>query len=270
MALLSKINNTFLDFIAPDTCPLTGETVYSGDYFSEKGLADLGSLQPDYLLPMERILDRFGSDQVAITMVYGLASTEKSRESLEIVHRIKYGGRQKFGRYMGQLLGEHILKTGNRLLNDQEYSHLPKPVEYDLIIPIPLHRVKQKERGFNQAEVIGNGVADILGNSVDTSIVRRKKYSISQTRLGGDSRTKGTRDTYEITPKACDISGKRILLVDDVLTTGSTANTVGEILLHAGATRVDAACIIVSESDQVSDLMSDQVSDKVDIKTKKA
>ena len=100
-----------------------------------------------------------------------------------------------------------------------------------MIVPVPLHSGRLKERGFNQAEALSNRVGELLGVPVDTSILKRRVNIPHQTRLGLEPRQRNVRDAFE--PRQLS-DGMHIMLIDDVTTTGST-------LKAAGATRVDAA-----------------------------
>lgn len=111
----------------------------------------------------------------------------------------------------------------------------------DAIIAVPLHRKKRKERGFNQASLIAKRLGKKLRIRVEKSILIRIKRSQPQMNLPADQREKNVRGIFEVR-KAKRISGKRILLIDDVMTTGATVNECARVLKRAGCKDV---CVLV-------------------------
>ena len=109
---------------------------------------------------------------------------------------------------------------------------------YDLIVPVPLHREREWERGFNQALLLANGISEKTGIPVDTSLkrLRRTRRQARVSYSGRGDNVKGAFGTK------ADHSGMRILLVDDIITSGSTLNACAAVLRGTGAVRVDAVC----------------------------
>lgn len=238
--LAKKANQGVIDILAPAECPVYGSKVEEDD-FSVAALNLLQSSPVDYGHPMDRLLRRKDSPDIAISMIYGLFSSSKKRLLLNIIHDIKYLGRREFGRKMGRMLGKEIQRV-NQLMEDGDLPHLPQPIEYDAIVPLPIHKAKKKERGYNQAEEISKGVADVLDIPLDCTSLLRSRYSTSQTKLSGNERIENIRGCFSISKKS-QIKEKRYLLIDDVLTTGATANEAAHTLLLAGANRVDVAVL---------------------------
>jgi ComF family protein len=138
-----------------------------------------------------------------------------TRESqyITLIHKIKYRGNIRLGHYMGSLLGEKI----KRALPDVDY-----------IVPVPLHPLRKWRRGYNQAEIIARGVAEVLFGKdnvkrhLRTDILKRVHYTRTQTRRKMDDKWSNVANAFRLhTTK--NLSGKHILIIDDVLTTGSTA-----------------------------------------------
>jgi len=108
--------------------------------------------------------------------------------------------------------------------------------EIDLVMPIPLHRVRRRERGYNQSALIAKAIARGL-NLEYSEALRRRYYTQSQTHLGKDERMQNLKGAFVLRKDAL-LRGRRILLVDDVFTTGSTVNESSKLLRSAEAEKV--------------------------------
>ncbi|MBI4250639.1 ComF family protein [Candidatus Uhrbacteria bacterium] len=119
----------------------------------------------------------------------------------------------------------------------REYQYIPSDGDEVVIIPVPLHERKQSERGFNQAELIALKVASILGKEVCATAVRRIRDTCTQVKLSREQRRSNVKGVF-----VCDephrITGKRVVLVDDISTTGSTLSEIAGVLWSAGVTDV--------------------------------
>jgi ComF family protein len=109
--------------------------------------------------------------------------------------------------------------------------------QVDIVTPVPIHRVRQRSRGYNQAELISNAVADILQKPHLPHLLRRRRYTKTQTKLNREERKLNVTNAFSI-KKGIGIQGKNILLVDDVFTTGSTVNSISSILKEEGCKKV--------------------------------
>ncbi|HOH47242.1 MAG TPA: ComF family protein [Candidatus Cloacimonadota bacterium] len=141
----------------------------------------------------------------------------------QLVHALKY---------------EELLGAGDILAEGmQEYCSTHKSFEdYDAVIPVPLHRVRKRERGYNQSEHLARKLASRLGIPCSNAVTR-PHYTSSQTRLGRTERSKNLSGAFRVrNPKS--IRDKKIILVDDVFTTGSTVNEISKLLLDNGAKQV--------------------------------
>ncbi len=123
-----------------------------------------------------------------------------------------------------------------RLLKER-LSHLDGLADLDLIVPVPLHVHKLRQRGFNQALVLARALFPGHRQRIAPSLLARTRQTISQTGLSGHERRRNLKNAFRVVFPA-QVEGKRLLLVDDIFTTGSTANECASTLRRAGAQEV--------------------------------
>ena len=111
----------------------------------------------------------------------------------------------------------------------------------DLIAPIPLHPRRRRQRGYNQSELLARPLAAAVGVAHSATALRRTRHTVPQVGLGPEARADNVRGAFEA--DADVVVGRRVLLVDDVLTTGATMTAAAEALLAAGALAVSAYCL---------------------------
>lgn len=141
----------------------------------------------------------------------------------EAIHRFKYGRNEWFEPFLCGLLTERALPDLAK-----------NPV--DLVVPIPLHRHKKRTRGFNQAERLGARIASALNVPMDSKRLIRVIDTDSQARLDRDDREANVKDAFGYGGPS--LQGERVLLIDDVLTTGLTASACARQLMENGASEV--------------------------------
>jgi len=114
----------------------------------------------------------------------------------------------------------------------------------DLVAPVPLHRWRLLKRRYNQAALLANELAALSGRPVVPDLLVRRRQTPSQGHLSRAERLKNVRGAFAVRPRhAAALAGKRVLLVDDVLTTGATVSAVARALRRAGAARVDVVTL---------------------------
>jgi ComF family protein len=143
---------------------------------------------------------------------------------LEVLHRFKYRGELWFEPF----LRDALLSAAVPALSPDSWAGL---------VPVPLHPVKEREREFNQAEILGRPLARALGIPMERRLVRRSLPTVTQTRLSREERAENMRDAFQPHPSARRIQGDWIV-VDDVFTTGATSGAVARVLLGLGARKV--------------------------------
>jgi len=144
---------------------------------------------------------------------------------MEAIHQFKYSGKSYLAKSLGPLLKQY---AGQKL---------SAGFERGLVMPIPLHAKRLRERGFNQSLLLARYVAELPELELDYLNLRRVRSTQPQTGLKGEERRKNVRRAFKLEDKS-KVKGRVILLVDDVLTTGSTLNECARILKQAGASRV--------------------------------
>ena len=163
-------------------------------------------------------------------MAYALFSLKENFQFLDLIHDLKYYGFKKVGYELGVELGKLLIAYG--------------ALDYDFIVPAPIHRARRRERGYNQSESIAVGLSEIISVPVNNQIIKRKRYTPSQTTLDKQSRMINISKAFIPYANEIKLLNLNILLVDDVLTTGSTINEAALAILEMGAKRVDAAVLI--------------------------
>ena len=132
------------------------------------------------------------------------------------IHKLKYSGRFDIGNHLGVLFGEAYLASENFK-------------KADVIIPIPIHNSRLRKRQYNQSEMFAKGISSVTGIKIDTTLLVKNKYMLSQTQKGRADRFDTVLNTFEVTDKLL-YKNKRLLLIDDVLTTGATIEAAFTLL----------------------------------------
>jgi ComF family protein len=150
-----------------------------------------------------------------------------------------------FGSYEGRLREWiHLYKYGRvksmaKPLVELLAAALPRTQRFDVVTPVPLHWRRRWQRGFNQSELLAGGIARKWGVPVVRAL-RRRKHTPTQTGLSHSARRKNVAAVFA---SRCSMSGQRILLIDDVLTTGATGAACAAVLRRAGAATVVLATV---------------------------
>ena len=149
-----------------------------------------------------------------------------------LIHNLKYKGVQDIGPELGKMYGLVLMNSG-----------FTKDI--DLIIPVPLHPSKERLRGFNQSYLISLGISKVTGINVDSTSLCRVSSTSTQTKKSRYERWKNVEGTFMVQDSS-SVTGKHILLVDDVITTGSTMESCVNELLKSEGVRVSVAALAVS------------------------
>jgi ComF family protein len=146
-----------------------------------------------------------------------------------LLHALKYKNQPELGISLGRMYGHDLLNAGFQ-------------GQFELILPVPLHRSRKRTRGYNQSEEFGKGLSEVLGVPCSDKFMKRQMKTDSQTKKSRLNRWRNVSEVFLVTDNK-EIEGKRILLVDDVVTTGATLEACGQVLINSGCKELSIACI---------------------------
>lgn len=155
----------------------------------------------------------------------------------EVIHNFKYNGKKYLAQHLALFMAETFKKMEKEIL------------KVDMIVPVPLHKSKQKERGFNQAELLARELSKILLIDLNINNLKRVKKTKTQTKLNFSERQENLKDAFIVEDKT-EFKNKVLLLIDDVLTTGSTTNNCAKLLKECGAKAVYVLTLATTDSDR--------------------
>ena len=164
----------------------------------------------------ESCLKQFAFESVCSAFPYETVRTA--------IHLYKYDGGKEIGKGLGELMADYILQVHEELL-----------VQTDVILGVPLHKKKEKQRGFNQTHILCEIISEKTRLPFQKDGLERKRETIAQSTLTPEERKTNLKDAFVVTG---DFSGKRVLLVDDIFTTGATCNECAKELYRSGASSV--------------------------------
>lgn len=197
-----------LDFISPRQCVVCGRRLTP----SERSLCTVCVLhipRTNYHLeaydnPMNRLF--WGLAQVERATAY--FHYEPHSELARLVYALKYRQRPDIGEDMGRLMACELMPSG--FFED-----------IDVLVPVPLSRKRLRQRGYNQSEMLAQGISDVTRLPLATNVLRREHFRQSQTALGRRERQENVEGVF-VQKRATSLAGRHVLLVDDICTTGAT------------------------------------------------
>jgi ComF family protein len=228
MRLLTELKESLLHLTFPHSCAGCGTDVIDKEH--SLCLRCLYALpktgfHPLEGNPVEKLFWGRLSLEAATTHLYFTKGSLVQR----LMHRFKYRGDKALGTYLGRLLGAG-LQEGHRFAG------------IDGLVPLPLFPAKERRRGFNQAAVLCGGIAEVLQKPVYQNHIIRKAATESQTKKNRSDRWQNVEGRFEL-KTANELSGKHLLLVDDVVTTGATLEACGRAMLQQGSIGLSVAAL---------------------------
>jgi len=172
----------------------------------------------------ECLLEPPAFEQVVVPWQYGFPVDS-------LITRFKHNAKWPFGHLLADVLGQYLQHRFD--------EGLPRP---DALLPVPLANKRLRQRGFNQAAMLARWLSESLDLPCEETVLRRVKDTDAQQSLDAKSRKRNLRNAFDLMPDA-QVKNRHLALVDDVLTTGATAQALARLLMNAGAARVDVYCL---------------------------
>ena len=219
----------WLDIFMPRCCELCGCRLSDNEDMlcvsCAKQLPQTGDFLSPYDNPTARLLwGRLTIEHATALMQYNPNST-----AAMLIYKLKYGNRPDialwFGRYIASML-----------------SAKPLFDDIDLLVPLPIHKRRERERGYNQSHEIARGIGDITNIKVRNDIIERSRYTASQTTLAHKDRASNVANAFSLL-RPEEIEGKHLLLIDDIITTGATIAACGQALAEAKDVRISVMTV---------------------------
>ncbi len=227
--------NYWKDFIAlifPQLCQACGNTLVTNEHviciacYYDLPYTNFHQ-QPD------NVVARQFWGRLPLSSVYVLLYFYKGGKVQTMMHQFKYRNSPHIGNKLGEI-------AGNKLAGNVVYR------DVDLIVPVPLHPRKFKQRGYNQSQQFAEGLSARLNIPVNTANLIRLKHTDTQTKKARFSRYENMQEVFSVRD-AGQFEGKHVLLVDDIITTGSTVEACGLELLKIPGVKVSVAAIAYAE-----------------------
>lgn len=230
MALLREIKESVLHLLFPHVCTGCGSDLLSKDsVLCMRCVEAMPETQFELHAnnPAEKTF--WGRLPVAAASAQFYFTKESLMQHL--MHQLKYKGNKELGVQLGRIMGEQLRKSGRFTV--------------DALIPLPLFPDKERRRGYNQATVLCQGIAETMQVPVLNNIITRPQHTETQTKKGRIERWKNMEGKFVLINKTA-IENKHILLVDDVVTTGATLEACGNELLQAESVKLSIATLCIA------------------------
>ncbi len=227
---MRRAHTIFEDFTSlffPHYClACQGPMVKGEDILCTSCLADLP--KTSYHLRNENPVKSRLLGRLPLKYAWAFLKFRKNGMVQHLLHQLKYNNHPEVGVRLGQAYGLELSQSG--------YMS-----EFDLIVPVPLHHSRKRQRGYNQSAQFAVGLSQALNIQWDESVSVRLHSTGTQTNRSKSDRWENVKDVFSLGGNS--IAGKRILLVDDVITTGATLEACGQHLISNGCRELSVACI---------------------------
>ena len=233
MQLIKGIKNSLLHLVFPQVCAGCGsDLVGENNKLCLQCHEDLPNTS--FHLHGNNPIEKLFWGRLPVT--YATAQYYFTKQSLvqHLMHRFKYRGDKELGLFLGRLIGYQLNET-NRFK------------EVDVLVPLPLYASKERMRGYNQATLLCEGIAELLQKPVLKNAVVRTMYTDSQTKKSRVERWQNMDGRFHLVDEI-SVKGKHILLVDDVITTGATLEACGQEVLKGENVKLSIATLCFSST----------------------
>jgi len=228
---MNRLFADFTDLFFPELCITCGKKLLTQEKFICLDCLDDLPLTSFHSDPENKIAQLFWG-RVMVENATSWLYFRKGSRYQRLIHSLKYKGVKELGEEMGVLFGLDLKESSFR--------------QVDLVIPVPLHPRKLRQRGYNQSEWIARGIAFSLDKPMFPRLLERDIFTSTQTRKNRFERWQNVEGIFRITEPEV-ILQKHLLMVDDVVTTGSTLEAAVSALLTAGAAKVSIATLACAE-----------------------
>ena len=237
MTTTKSVLNELLNLIYPPLCNLCGEPLQQAEkQICLQCLCDLPVIH--FASTADNRMAQLFIGKSPFFQAVSWLYYEKGGAVQKLIHQLKYKGNKKLGYELGKLAAVHIMQTHPDFLYPDA-----KPVDY--LIPVPLHRKRLRQRGYNQTEWISRGFSEICKIPLNTTILSRKNENVTQTHKSVFERWMNVQDIFALTRKE-SIENCHILLIDDVVTTGATLEACLQILREIPGIRISLFSIALA------------------------
>ena len=220
--------NDFLSLIYPRHCEACGNSLFKHEHFI-CNYCKIRLPKSNFHLQSSNELHYVFAGRIPFILAGSLYIFEKSGKIQKLLHAIKYQNQKELAEFLGKIYAEDLLK--DEVLKD-----------VDCIIPIPLHKNKLKQRGFNQSEWFAKGISIGLNIKMDTAAMLRKTETETQTKKKKYERWENVEGIFELTDEAALVN-KHVLIVDDVITTGATLEAAWNCLKEVEGIKISVASL---------------------------
>lgn len=230
--MLRTYLSDFVSLIFPQLCAACDASLVAGE--------DIICTDCRYSLPLtnfhqqpDNIVAQQFWGKLNIEAAYALYYFNKGGKVQNLVHHLKYNGMHRIGNVLGEI-------AGKQLKQNLTFSAV------DYVVPVPLHKKRIKERGYNQSAHFAEGIAKALGCQCEINNLVRKVATKTQTHKSRFARFENMKDVFDVVSPET-LAGKHVLLVDDIVTTGSTLEACGMELLKVPGLKLSIATIAYAE-----------------------
>ena len=240
---MSKIYDKIMDVVFPRRCPVCDDAVAYGEgLVCDECRSSLSLITEPYCIKCgrpvrdetRRMCPGCSKNSEEYEYIRGRAVYEYDEVLKDSIYRFKYGGRREYAEYYAYSMAKHL---GAQLIKW-------KP---DALIPIPVHKSRLRQRGYNQASVLAKELSKIISVPVREDILERSEKTRVQKELSARERQNNLKKALKIAHY--DVKLKNIVLIDDIYTTGSTINAAASCLRKAGVAKIYYAVIGAAVND---------------------
>lgn len=220
----------FMALLYPRYCFACGEGLVKGEEIICSGCM-LELPRTNYHQNRNNALFKRLDGRIPLAYAFAFFHFRKGGKIQQLLHALKYHNHPEIGTTLGEVFGQELKQT-----HDQEF---------DVIVPVPLHPTRKRKRGYNQSEEFAKGLSKSLQIPVSDVLVRTT-ITETQTRKTKLKRWQNVNEVFQL--KSADtLTGQRVLLVDDVITTGATIEACAQALVNHACSAISIGCIAYAE-----------------------